>query len=126
MRDGIALARHVNLLFALTSEIRRATNTGETCHFATPLNSGHTATLLPGTRHAPVESVHQVKGDGEGTSVELRMLRNGKVVNSARAHRIELRRKEPQGSPLTQTDRGDVAIRDPLQRHGVLRLCRRQ
>ena len=28
---------------------------------------------------------HQVNGDGEGTGVELRMLRNGKVVNSVRA-----------------------------------------
>ena len=43
MRDGIALARHVNLLSALTSEIRRATNTGEIRHFATLLNSGDTA-----------------------------------------------------------------------------------
>src|ERR1700739_4937109 len=37
MRDGIALARHVNLLSALTSEIRRATNTGEIRHFANPV-----------------------------------------------------------------------------------------
>ena len=52
MRDGIALARHVNLLSALTSEIRRATNTGEIRHFATLLNSGDTAIPPPGTRHA--------------------------------------------------------------------------
>jgi hypothetical protein len=37
------------------------------------------------------------------------MLRNGKVVNSVRAHRIELRRKEPQDIPLIQTDRGDTS-----------------
>jgi hypothetical protein len=28
---------------------------------------------------------HEVKGDGEGTGVEVRMLRNGKVVNSVSA-----------------------------------------
>jgi hypothetical protein len=57
MRDGIALARHVNLLSALTSKTRHATKSGEVRHFATLLNSGDPATLLPGTPHAPVKSV---------------------------------------------------------------------
>jgi hypothetical protein len=57
MRDEIALPRRVNLLSALTSEIRRATNTGEIRHFTTLLNSGDPATLLPGTRHAPLKGV---------------------------------------------------------------------
>jgi XFP N-terminal domain len=57
MRDGIALARHVNLLSALTSKTRHATKSGEVRHFATLLNSGDPATLLPGTSHAPVKSV---------------------------------------------------------------------
>jgi hypothetical protein len=52
MRDGIARARHVNLLSAVTSEIRHATYTGEIAHFANLLNSGDTASPLPGTRHA--------------------------------------------------------------------------
>jgi hypothetical protein len=57
MRDGTVLARHVNLLSALTSEIRHTTHDGEIRHFVTPLNSGDTATLLPGTRHASVQNV---------------------------------------------------------------------
>jgi hypothetical protein len=57
MRDGIAPTRRDNLLSALTSYIRRATDTGEICHFATLLNSGDPTTLLPGTRHASAESV---------------------------------------------------------------------
>jgi hypothetical protein len=57
MRDEIALARRVNLLFALTSEIRHATNTGQTRRFTTLLNSREPAKLLPGTRHAPVKNV---------------------------------------------------------------------
>jgi hypothetical protein len=57
MRDGIALALRVNLLSALTSEIRHKTNTGEIRHFTTLLNSGDPAMLIPGTRHAPVKSV---------------------------------------------------------------------
>ena len=56
MRDGIALARRVNPLFALTSETRHATNTGQIRHLTTFLNSGDFATLLPGTRHASVSS----------------------------------------------------------------------
>jgi GTP cyclohydrolase I len=52
MRDGIARARHVNLLSALTSEIRHETSDAEIRHFATLLNSGDTATPLPGTPHA--------------------------------------------------------------------------
>src|SRR5579864_3687617 len=47
----------VDLYSVLTSEIRRATNTREICNCATLLNSGDPATLLPGTRHAPVKSV---------------------------------------------------------------------
>ena len=57
MRDGVALARHVNLPFALTSEICHRTSGAETCHFVTLLNSCGTATLLLGTRHASVKSV---------------------------------------------------------------------
>jgi hypothetical protein len=57
----------------------------------------------------PVVGEHQVKRDGEGTGLELRLLRKGKIVNSVRAHRIELWRKEPQDSPLIQTDRGDTS-----------------
>jgi hypothetical protein len=57
MPDGITLVRRVNLLSVLTSEIRRATNTGEICRCATLLNSGEVATLLSGTRLAAVESV---------------------------------------------------------------------
>jgi len=57
MRDGIALARHVNLLSALTSEIRHETSDAEIRHFATLLNSGDPATPLLGIRHAPVKSV---------------------------------------------------------------------
>jgi hypothetical protein len=56
IRDGIALARHVNPLSALTSKTRHATKSGEVRHFVTLLNSGDTATLLRGTRHAPVKS----------------------------------------------------------------------
>jgi hypothetical protein len=56
MRDGIALARHVNLLSALTSEIRHETSDAEIGHFVTLLNSGDPATLLLGTRHAPAKS----------------------------------------------------------------------
>src|SRR5579862_2779314 len=41
---------------ALTSETRRATSPGEIRHFATLLNSGDPAMLLPGARHAPVRS----------------------------------------------------------------------
>jgi hypothetical protein len=40
MRDGIAFADRVKLFSTLTSEIRRATNTGEIRHFTTLLNSG--------------------------------------------------------------------------------------
>ena len=47
----------VDLYSVLTSEIRRATNVGEICHFTTLLNSGDRATMLPGTRHAPVKGV---------------------------------------------------------------------
>jgi hypothetical protein len=43
MRDGSALARRVNLLSVVTSEIRHVTYTGEVPHFATLLNSGDTA-----------------------------------------------------------------------------------
>jgi hypothetical protein len=57
MRDGIALARHVNLLSALTSKTRHATKSGEVRDFATLLNSGDPATPPPGIRHAPVKSV---------------------------------------------------------------------
>ena len=57
MRDGIALARHVNLLSALTSKTRHATKSGEVPHFATLLNSGDPATLFLGTPHAPVKGV---------------------------------------------------------------------
>jgi hypothetical protein len=52
----IALARHVNLLSALTSKIRHETSDAEIRHFVTRFNSGDTATLLLGTRHAAVES----------------------------------------------------------------------
>ena len=58
MADGIAHARHVNLLSALTSEIRHETSDAEIRHFVTLLNSGDPATLFPGIRHAPVESVN--------------------------------------------------------------------
>jgi hypothetical protein len=57
MRDGIALARHVNLLSALTSEIRHETSDAEIRNFVTLLDSGDTATLFLGTQHAPVKSV---------------------------------------------------------------------
>ena len=57
MRDEIALARRVNLLSALTSEICHVTNTGETRHFTTLLNSGDVATLIPGIRRALLKSV---------------------------------------------------------------------
>ena len=57
MHGGTALTRHVNLLSALTSEIRHETRDAEIRHFVTLLNSGDTATLLLGTRHAPVKSV---------------------------------------------------------------------
>lgn len=49
--------RHVNLLSALTSEICHATNTGETRHFTTLLNSGDVATLIAGIGRALVKSV---------------------------------------------------------------------
>jgi hypothetical protein len=52
----IALARHVNLLSALTSKIRHETSDAEIRHFVSLFNSGDTATLLLGTRHAAVES----------------------------------------------------------------------
>ena len=45
------------MLSALTSKTRHATKSGEVRHFATLLNSGDPATLLPGTSHAPVKSV---------------------------------------------------------------------
>ena len=57
MRDELALARHDDLLSVLTSKIRRATNTGEIFPFTTLLNSGGTATLLPGIRHAQLKNV---------------------------------------------------------------------
>ncbi len=57
MRERTALVRHVNLLSALTSEFCHATNTGETRHFTTLLNSGDVATLIPGIRRAPLKSV---------------------------------------------------------------------
>jgi hypothetical protein len=57
MADGIAHARHVNLLSALTSEIRHETSDAEIRHFANLLKSGDTATLLSGTRHAQIESM---------------------------------------------------------------------
>jgi hypothetical protein len=41
----------------LTSEIRHETSDAEIRHFATLLNSGDTATLLPGIRHAQLKSV---------------------------------------------------------------------
>ena len=56
MRDGIALIRHVNLLSALTSEIRHEASDAEIRHFVTLLNSDATATLLFGTWHAPVKN----------------------------------------------------------------------
>ena len=57
MRERTALLRHVNLLSALTSEIRHATNTGQTRNFTTLLNSGDLATLFPGIRRAQLKSV---------------------------------------------------------------------
>jgi hypothetical protein len=44
MRDGIRRARRVNLLSAVTSEIRHETSDAEIRHFATLLNSGNAAT----------------------------------------------------------------------------------
>jgi hypothetical protein len=38
MRDGIAIAHHVNLLSAVTSEIRHQTSDAKIRHFATHLN----------------------------------------------------------------------------------------
>jgi hypothetical protein len=46
----------INLLSTLTSEIRRETSDAEILHFVTPFNSSDTATLILGTRHAPVKS----------------------------------------------------------------------
>jgi hypothetical protein len=48
-------ARRVNLLFALTSEIGLATNTGEIRYLVTLLNSGDPTTLLSGTPHASAQ-----------------------------------------------------------------------
>jgi hypothetical protein len=56
MRDGVPLARQVNLFSASTSEIRDETIDEEIRHFVTLLNSADTAMLPPGTRHAPVKS----------------------------------------------------------------------
>jgi hypothetical protein len=55
--DAIVRARRDNPLSALTSEIRHATNTGEIRHSTNLLNSSDSAPLLPGTRHASVNSV---------------------------------------------------------------------
>jgi hypothetical protein len=47
-------SRRVSQPSALTSEIRRATNTDEICHFTTLLNASGDETLLAGTRLATV------------------------------------------------------------------------
>jgi hypothetical protein len=52
-----ALSRRVNLLSALTSETRHATNTGDIRNYITLLNSGDAVALLPGTRHAQLKTV---------------------------------------------------------------------
>jgi hypothetical protein len=54
MRDGIALARRVNLLFALTSEIRRITGHDRDRHLLRPLNASVRRGLCPGSRFAVV------------------------------------------------------------------------
>ena len=52
LRDGIALARRVNLLSALRQRFATRRIPSQDRHFTTPLNSSDAATLLPGTRHA--------------------------------------------------------------------------
>jgi hypothetical protein len=54
MRDGIALARGVNLLSALRHRFAMRRILAEIRHFTTLLNSGDTAALVPGSRDAPV------------------------------------------------------------------------
>jgi hypothetical protein len=45
---------------------------------------------------------YQVKWDGDGPNVDLRILRDGKLVTTLQAHTIELPRKEPQDSVFTR------------------------
>jgi hypothetical protein len=52
LRDGIALARRVNLLSALRQRFATRRIPSQDRHFTTLLNSSDPATLLPGTRHA--------------------------------------------------------------------------
>jgi hypothetical protein len=54
--DAIVRVRRDNLLSALTSKIRHATNIGEIRHSTTLLNSSDSAPLPPGIRHASVNS----------------------------------------------------------------------
>jgi len=54
MRDGIALACRVNLLSALRQRFATRRIPAEIRNFTTLLNSGDTAALVPGSRHAPV------------------------------------------------------------------------
>ena len=57
--------------FHLESEICHATNTSEYRHFTTLLNSGDTAALLIGTRHASVKSADVHVRNAMGTCIEL-------------------------------------------------------
>jgi hypothetical protein len=45
---------------------------------------------------------YQVKWGGDGPNVDLRILRDGKLVTTIPAHTIELQRKDPQDSVLTK------------------------
>lgn len=45
---------------------------------------------------------YQVKWDGDGPNVDLRILRDGKLVTTIPAHAIDLQRKDPQNSVLTK------------------------
>jgi len=45
---------------------------------------------------------YQVKWDGDGPNLDLRILRDGKLVATVPAHTIELPRKESQDSVLTR------------------------
>jgi hypothetical protein len=63
MRDGIAFRHRVNLLSALTSEIRRATISGKSRRFITLLNSDDSTALTPGNQLAVVESADILSWD---------------------------------------------------------------
>jgi hypothetical protein len=45
---------------------------------------------------------YQVKWDGDGPNVDLRILRDGKIVTTIPAHTIELHRKDSENSVLTK------------------------